>query len=95
MATSVESDQIQHSAVSDLCVHCLFRPNTSDTVIYLITISAQSSNLVVFRLQPVYFYLLLYKNICFWYAFELPRQVEAIQMSINICFYEENQKNIA
>ena len=37
------------------------------TVINLITkhapVSEQSSNLVVFRLQPVYFYLLLYKNV--------------------------------
>ena len=37
------------------------------TVINLITthapVSKQSSNLVVFRLQPVYFYLLLYKNV--------------------------------
>ena len=52
--------------------------------------------LVVFRLQPVYFYLLLYKNICCWYSFELPRQVEAIQMNTNnIYFYKESQKNIA
>ena len=57
-------------------------------------IKAQSSNLVVF--QPVYFYVLLYKNICCRYSFKLLRQVEAIQMSTNnICFYEENQKNIA
>ena len=39
---------------------------TRSTIIDLITehapISAQSSNLVVFRLQPVYFYLLLYKT---------------------------------
>ena len=68
------------------------------TVIHLITayapISAQSSYLVgLSSLQPVYFSLLLYKNICCWYSFELPRQVEAIQMSTNnICFYKEKQK---
>ena len=67
------------------------------TVINLITahapISAQSSYLVVFSLQPVYFSLLLYENICCWYSFELPQQVEAIQMSTNnICFYKEKQK---
>ena len=33
-------------------------------------INTQSSNLVVFRLQPVYFYLLLYKNICFGNSFD-------------------------
>ena len=37
------------------------------TVFYLITANApkspQSSNLVVFRLQPVYLYLLLYKTV--------------------------------
>ena len=48
------------------------------TIFELITtlahISAQSRNLVVFRLQPLYFYLLLYKNICCWYSFELPQQ---------------------
>ena len=33
----------------------------------------------------------LYKNICCGYPFELPRLVEAIQMSShNICFYKEN-----
>ena len=66
------------------------------TVLDLITahapISTQSSNLVVFRVQPLYFYLLLYeKNIYCGYSFELPRQVEAIQMStLNICFYKKN-----
>ena len=60
------------------------------TVFYLITthapISAQSSNLVVFRLlQPVYFYnIFLYKNICCGYSFELPQQVEAIQTSTHV-----------
>ena len=50
-------------------------------------ISAQYSNLVVFRLQPVYSYL-LYKNIC-CYSSESPQKVEAIQMSTNnICFYK-------
>ena len=28
----------------------------------------------VFKLQLVFFYLLLYKNICSWNSFELPRQ---------------------
>ena len=50
---------------------------------------------VVFRLQPIYLYLLLYKSICCAYSFELPRQVEAIQMSTHsICFYIDNQKQI-
>ena len=71
-----------------------------NTVFDLITAhapeSARSSNLVVFRLQPMYFYLLLYKNIQCGYSFELPQQVEAIQMSTNnICFYKENQKIIS
>ena len=58
--------------------------------------SPQSSYVLVFRLQLVYFYLLLHKNICSWYSFELPQQVKAVEMSTNNkCFYEENQKNIA
>ena len=58
-------------------------------------VSEQTSNFVVFRLQPVYFYL-LYKSICCGYSFELPWHVKAIQMSTsNICFYKENQENIA
>ena len=70
------------------------------TVFALITarapISAQSSTLVVLTLQSVYFYLLLYKNICCGYSFELPQQVEAIQMSThNICFYKKNHKMIS
>ena len=61
------------------------------TVFDLITahtpISAQSSNSVVFRLQPVTFCLLLYKGICCGYPFELHRLVDAVQMSShNICF---------
>ena len=61
------------------------------TVFDLITthapISAKSSNFVVFRLQPVYFYLLLSKTCC-GYLPELPRQVEAIQTNThNVCFY--------
>ena len=68
-----------------------------NTIFALITahapISAQSSTLVVFTLQSVYFYLLLYKNVCCGYSFDLPQQVQAIQMSThNICFYKENQK---
>ena len=36
----------------------------------------------------------LYKNICCGNSFELPRQVEAIQMSShNICFYKEVDKS--
>ena len=35
----------------------------------------------------------LYQNICCGYSFELPRLVEAIQMSShNICFYKELDK---
>ena len=40
-------------------------------------VSAQSSNFVVFKLQLMYFYLLLFKSIYWWYSFE------AIQMSTN------------
>ena len=65
------------------------------TVFDLITahtpISAQSS--IKWSLYDSHaFYLLLYKSICCWYSFELPRQVvEAIQMSTNnICFYRSN-----
>ena len=70
----------------------------SVTIFNLITahapVSAQSSNLVVFRLQPVYFCLLQFKTCC-GYSFELPQQVEAIQMSThNIRFYKEIQKII-
>ena len=58
-----------------------------------IPISAQSSNFVVFRLQTMY--LLLLKSIRYWYSFELPRQVEAIQMSTkNICFYKKKKKQV-
>ena len=35
-------------------------------------ISAQSSNFIVFTLHPMYLYLLLYKNLCYGYSFELP-----------------------
>ena len=49
------------------------------TVLILITahipIRAESSNFVVFRLQPVFIYHLLYKCICCWYSLELPRLV--------------------
>ena len=77
-----------------------------DLIILHAPISAQSNNLAVFRIQPVYFFLLLYKNICCGYSFELPRltrcgysfelppQVKAIQTSThNICFYKENQSH--
>ena len=41
-----------------------------------------------------YFSDFLYKGICCRYSFELPRQVEAIQMSTyNICFYKEVDKS--
>ena len=37
---------------------------------------------------------LFYKNICCGYSFELPRLVEAIQMSShNVCFYKEVDKS--
>ena len=40
------------------------------------------------------FSVFLYKSISCWYSFELPRLVEAIQMSTNnICFYKEVEKN--
>ena len=59
----------------------IYMQNT--TVFALITkhtpISTQSYNFLVFRLQPVYFYL-LYNSRCCWYAFELPLLVVAIQM---------------
>ena len=31
----------------------------------------------------IFFSDFLYKNLCCWYSFEVPRLVEAIQMSIN------------
>ena len=66
LANSVGPDQTLHSTASDLGLHCLLRPLCPNTVFNLITahapISAQSSNSVVFILQPVYFYLLLYKT---------------------------------
>ena len=41
-----------------------------------------------------YFSDFLHKSICFWYSFELPQQVEAIQMSTNnIRFYKEVDKS--
>ena len=33
-----------------------------------------------------------YKNVCCWYSFELPRLVEAIQMSTNNTFYKVDKK---
>ena len=36
----------------------------------------------------------LYKNICCWYSFELPRLVEAIQRCTHdICFHKEVYKS--
>ena len=40
-----------------------------------------------------YFSDFLYKSICCWYSFELPRLVEAIQMSTNNMFYKEVDKS--
>ena len=41
-----------------------------------------------------YFSDFLQKNICCWYSYELPRLVEAIEMSTNnIRFYKEVDKN--
>ena len=41
----------------------------------------------------IFFSDFLYKGICCGYAFELHRQVDAIQMSTNnICFYKEVDK---
>ena len=38
----------------------------------------------------IFFSDFLCKSICYWYSFELPQLVEAIQMSINnVCFYKE------
>ena len=43
----------------------------------------------VFNDTYAIFLLLFYQSICCWCSFELPRLVEAIQMSINkICFYK-------
>ena len=37
---------------------------------------------------------ILYKSICCWYSFELPRLVKEIHMSShNICFYKEVDKS--
>ena len=69
--------------------------STVNTVFDLITahacISAQSSNLEFFRFQPVYFYLLLYENICCGYSFELPRQVQAMTSTSRSNSYEYQQ----
>ena len=72
----------QHSEICTcilfICLFTIFDLITAHTLI-----STQSNYLVVFKLQLVYFYFLLHKSICFWYSFELPQQVEAIQMSTN------------
>ena len=54
------------------------------------------STIIVIRLQSVYFYPLTYicKSICCGYSFELPGQFKAIQITHNIMFYTENQKQI-
>ena len=67
------------------------RKNTY-TLFDLLTAHAPIRQLPVFRLQPVYFYLLLYKTYVVGTHLRLPRLVEAIQMSINnICFYRESK----
>ena len=76
------------------------------TVFYLITAhtptSAQSSNFVVFRLQPVYFFVYFFIKAYVVGTYlncidlSMNRLVDAIQMGIqNICFYKENQIKIA
>ena len=75
------------------CQECHFRLLTLSvatrwlTVLDLITThnptSTQSSNFWIFSLQPVHFYLLLYKSIHCLYSFELHCQVAALQMSTN------------
>ena len=53
--------------------------STKDTVFDLITartpISAQSSNSIIFRLQPVYFMSISYKGICCGYSFDIKAYV--------------------
>ena len=44
-------------------------------------------------IRTQYFSDFLYKIICCWYSFELPRLVEAIQMSTNNMFYTEIDKS--
>ena len=61
-----------------------------DLITAHILTSAQSSNFVCFKLQLLYFYLLLYKIMCYWYSFELPSQVEAILMITTTCAFKEN-----
>ena len=96
--TSLEHMQTAKAQTSLYIWTIIFFVVPSYTVFDLITahipISAQSSNSIVFRLQPVYFFcLLLHKSICCEYSFELHRLVDAIQMSThNICLYKENQK---
>ena len=53
----------------------------------------QSYNFLVFRLKPLYFYL-LYRSKCCWYSFELLWQVKAFQMSTkkHMLFIKKNQK---
>ena len=75
----------------------VFVEKEENTVLDLINahnpISAQSSNFIVFMLQSIFLYVLLYKSICCGYSFELPQQVEAVQMSThNICLYKDNQE---
>ena len=71
-------------------VHTVFDLITAHTAI-----SAQSSYVVVFRLQSAYILsTFFYKGICCGYSFELHRLVDAIQMSThNIGFFKENQGN--
>ena len=67
------------------------RPNYR-TCPYMRTVKQFRSLLVT---ANVFVSTFFYKSICCRYSFELPRQVEAIQMSTHsICFYKDNQKQI-
>ena len=75
-------------AVGVILIHLPF--TVFDLITAHIPISAQSSNFVIFKLQPVYFLSTSLKRR--GYPFELHRLVNAIQMGThNICYYKENQ----
>ena len=64
------------------------RSSASWLVPYSISLP-QSSNFVGFRLQSMLYYLRLYNSIWTGYSSEMPRHVEAIQMTThNVCFYK-------
>ena len=47
----------------------------------------------IFNDTYAFFSAFLYKSLCYWYSFELPQLVEAIQMSTNnVQFYKEVAK---